>query len=649
MLLNYLKLSFRLMARNPFYTFINVAGLAIGFASFIALWSYSVQELRSNQYHKDYERIARIGGYWRWTDDGGKSWDYVTFGFTKSDLAVRAKDDFPEVEEYTRILTQRFFSPDLVPHDKQVAIAAIKKSGDERKFKEDKLVYADQNLFKMFSIPLVHGNADDVLSEAGSVVLSERTARKYFDNLNPVGELLKLNDSITLKVSGVFENLPHYTHFDFDIVVSNKAYLTKWATAYFGAMHSYIKLRPGSSFPEFENKLNNKKEHYWSRVLSTKPNVDIDLFVQPLKDIAFSKAFEGDEFTTRSKSLLIAYATISIVILGMAWINYINLWVARNSKREKELATRKVNGASGTDFIFQFTVESFIINVIALVLAVTILQTMSVPFSALFNIQIGKLSSMRSEIPMVILIVIVAGIVVTGLYPAIVSKANSRNLIHNNQHIKGKGIFSSSLAIAQYASAVVLMIWAFIVYLELNYVLHGEIGLDKENVVVIEAPVKKSKSIVQDFDNITTQLLKHNEFSQITYGRFMPGDFMGAAKLMRRQGSDLNIGFDYNGVDENFLPFFGLKLVAGRNFVKDDRGDAVLISRYAALRLGFADPASAIGAKVQVDKSFQQAEWLEVEIIGVFEDYRTTSFFDSKESRTKFNNQLQSRGMLLTL
>src|SRR5688500_12203587 len=113
MLLNYLKLAFRIMTRNSFFTLINVLGLAVGFACFFALWNYATAELKSNQFYKDYERISRVGNYYRWKDAGAKNWEYTTCGFSKPDLPARFKDDFPEVESYARILPQTFFSHDL--------------------------------------------------------------------------------------------------------------------------------------------------------------------------------------------------------------------------------------------------------------------------------------------------------------------------------------------------------------------------------------------------------------------------------------------------------------------------------------------------------------------------------------------------------
>jgi putative ABC transport system permease protein len=271
------------------------------------------------------------------------------------------------VENYVRIHTQVFFGSigGLIPHSSKIVMSGVGRSDEDRIFKEEHVVYADQNLFDFFSIPLIRGNASDVLTEAGSVVLSESQAVKYFEGKNPVGELLTLNDTITLKVTGVFRDLPHNTHLSFNTVISNVPYQQAWATAINGPTLNYVKLKKGTSFDDFEKKLKERRKDYVAALLRVLSNTDPDLYVQPLKEIVFSDYLADSDVAFRSKRLLITFAAVSVMLLAMAWINYINLWISRNKKREKELATRKINGAKGKDFIFQFLIESAMINLLA--------------------------------------------------------------------------------------------------------------------------------------------------------------------------------------------------------------------------------------------------------------------------------------------
>jgi putative ABC transport system permease protein len=643
MFLNYLKLAFRLMTRNPFFTFINILGLAIGFASFFALWDFSSSELQSDQYYQDSDRIVRINYDWRWTDDGQK-WDNVKGGMSKSDIPLRAKEDFAEVEDFTRIHKQFFFDNGpggLVPHGRKIMMAAV---GDkpERVFKEERIVYADANLFTFFSIPLVYGEATKVLTEPGSIVLSESQAIKYFGQRNPIGELLTLNDSHTLNVTGVFKNLPHNTHFTFNMVISNAAYLNTWATAFNAPTVNYVRLTKGTSFQAFEDKLNEKKDDYFAALHQRIANTDVNLFVQPLPDIVFSDNFVFDEFTLRSKSLLITFAIISIVLLAMAWINYINLWIARNRKREKELATRKINGARGKDFVFQFFVESFVVNTIAFLLAFTLLQMVRNPFKQLLNIEINPFWQLSAQSSLIFVLAFFFSIALTGLYPAwIVRNNHPLSLVRKSGSNNNGGLLSSSLVIVQYASAVALMLWSSIVYFELNHILQQEVGLDRENVLLVEVPTVTNTE--DKLDDMMNRLDSDPFIANAAYGLFSPGE-SALHMNTRKLGSSVQVGFEGNGVSEHYLPLFGLKLVAGRNFKPDDHDDVAILSEIALTRLGFANPADAVGTRLEFLKVEAIEQWPVVEIIGVVKDYRSAPLFQTASASSEYVNEYQSQG-----
>ena len=153
----------------------------MGFASFFALWQYANSELRVNLYHKDAERIGRLGMNWDWTDDNGKTWEHMTFSLTKPSLPPRFKEDYPEVESTLRMFGQPgFFQRDLAPHGERIMITVDKGHGQEDIFKETRIAYADENLFEFFTIPLVSGQKEKVLKEPNSAVLSQTTSHKYF-------------------------------------------------------------------------------------------------------------------------------------------------------------------------------------------------------------------------------------------------------------------------------------------------------------------------------------------------------------------------------------------------------------------------------------------------------------------------------------
>ena len=642
MVLNYLKLSIRLLARNPFFTGINIIGLAVGFTSFYALWQYSTSELKSDQYHLDAARIARIGVKWQWLEERTNSWGLLTLGFSKTSLLSTVKEDFPEVESTLRILNQRYFTTELVNHKEKIAISIDDPIGQTRMFKEENVAYADSNLFTFFSIPLIYGQPENVLDGANFVALSKSTASKYFGKENPTGQLLRLNDTITLKVSGVYENLPNNTHLKFDMVISNLGLLNKWSADGGGWNQAigYVKLKH-ANFKEFETRLNQKADQYWA-ALRSRPNRKLDMFVQPLTDISFERVI-GNLQNVKSRPFLITLGFIAFSILTMAWVNYVNLSIARITRRFKEIATRKVSGAGTADIIGQFVTESFVTNGVALALSFTVIQIVRTPVEVLFNIYFINPASISLNSAATFLSIIVVGIIVTGLYPAFISISQKPRELFVNDSSSDRRIIPSLLTVAQLAAALIFIMLGFTVFLQLNYILTIDTGFRKEQVILIEAPILKQENYTNMVTTLKKELLTLPNVSSFSASTFVVNQVNGIGFNSKRIGDDKSFGMDVNGVDEDFVSHYGLKILAGRNFINDDQSDRIIVSRFAADRLGFGSSEEAIGSRISVSIGSDEG-WKEVEIIGVVENFRNMPFFEggnASESST-------GRGIVLT-
>lgn len=641
MLLNYFKLSFRLLARNPFFTCINVIGLAIGFASFYALWEYAITELKADQYHKDSDRIARIGVNWQWTDDGGKTWGSQIVGATVSSMFPMVNEDYPEVESGLRILNQWLFVPALVDHGNGIVISADNQKGQAKIFKEENVAYADPNLFTFFTIPLVYGQPDKVLSKANYVVLSRSISEKYFGAGNPTGELLKLNDSVTLEVSGVFEDLPHYSHLNFNMVISSIALQTRWNASpgsWSGWITSYVKLKD-TDFKSFEIKLNERANEYFAESLRYFPNAKTEMFIQPLAEIPFSQNFGADNFRPKSKPFLLTLAFIALSVLAMAWVNYINLSVNRITRRYKEIATRKVSGAGPVNMVIQFVTEACVTNAIAIVLAITLIQIIRNPFLLFFDISIAEFSSLSLESVVILLTIVITGILFSGVYPAMISAAYQPTVIFNLKSTgPDKRMIPSLLTISQLTVAVVFILLGLVISDQLNHVLNIDTGINKNEVIMIDGPVVKPANYNQIWHSLRDQISKNSKILGVTGSS---ADITGFDNLenpiTRRLGSDLSFGMNGCTIDEYFLPLYGISLLAGRNFIADDQPDVILVSRFAATRLGFESPEDAVGSRINLDMQF--GNWMDAEIIGVFENFRIESFLTPIESSTEATNE----------
>ncbi len=630
MLLNYLKLALRLLSRNPFFTGINVLGLSLGFASFFILWQYASSELKADQYHKDFERIARLCLSWHFPDREG-NWGLLTFGSIRLHQAPSIAQDFPQVEQYVRLLRQPEFEPDLVGHDSRVVVSVGRTDGGKSLFEETRMVYADSNVFSFFSIPLVHGEKKTVLKNAHSVALSQRIATKYFGAKSPIGELIHVNDSALLLVTGVFEDLPHNTHLDFDLIASMTG--IEVSDFPYTMATTYIKVDRNTAFNDLIREINKNSSKYWAAELIRFPSVKPEMFTQPLKDIAFSEPYERDYLVPKPKAALTLMQFASILILAMSWINYNNLVASRMMKRMKEIATRKMTGALSADFAKQFVIESCLVNVLAVAVALTLMQLVRVPFHELFRINVTEFRSLSYQTWLVFIASILSGILISGLYPTIMAASNDpRALFSLSRKGGSKRWVQSLLTTSQYVMALVLMLWVYIVYLQLNFILSKDLGIQRDQVVVIDAPIVKSDTYIIELDGFLEELRSLNGVVEATYSATVIGDIDPFFVWLKgpAQASFTSVNSN-GGVDESYIPFYRIPILAGRNFVANDKADVAILSPQATRRLGFARPEDAIGEKISINE-FQSKT---IEIVGVIGEYRVKPLLNLSSTATE--------------
>lgn len=529
-------------------------------------------------------------------------------------------------------------------HGNKIIISTEEKYGQPRRFKEEKTAYADHNLFSFFSIPLLYGQPGKVLKEANNVVLSQSTAIRYFGDIDPTGELLKLNDTITLKVSGVYQDLPHYSHLDFDLVFSNAGLQNKWSTAMGFGTVSYVKLQI-PSFHDFESKLNQRTSHYYAETLRSFPMAKVDLFVQPLPEIPFSRNFAGDNFYPKSKPFLLTLAFIGLSVLTMAWVNFINLTVTRTTRRFKEVATRKVSGAKASDIVRQFVMESLVTNVLAIALAVTLVQMIRNPVSFLFNIQIAQFSTLSLGSAAIFGFIIISGILLSGFYPAFIAMAYQPRALFNMSTMSlGKRFIPSFLTVSQLAVAIIFILLGFTVSLQLNHILNMDTGIKKEEIVIFDAPIVKPGNYPAILSSLKKQISEHVAPGAICLSSSLFNGFYYAENIhLKRVGADLFFGMDGNTVDEDYIPVYGIRILAGRNFIKDDQPSNIIISRFAATRLGFDSPEEAVGSPIEA--TTLAGSWKHAVVIGVFEDFRVAPFLDLSQSSSEYSDK--GRGIVL--
>lgn len=620
MLFNYIKLSLRLLARNPFFAVLNIAGLSVGFAVFFVLWQYSSEELKSDQQWKDWQRIARVGVLWHWADDG-KNWESERYGVTGGPLAPDLANDFPEIESYTRILYQSQFNENLAGLGREIVMSRELPNQTSITLSEDKIVMADSNFFTIFSIPFVGGNPSKALINSNSMAISSSIAKKYFGTANPIDHTVTLNNR-PFVITGVFEDLPSNSHLNFDIILSNVTTRNNWLIMS-GApnMISYLKMKSTPNWKSFESKLNDPKviERYFGETLIFFAPIKIDLLIQPLPEIRFSPMWKGDEFAPRSIGLLYIFQSIGLVVLLLAIVNYISLNASRTSRRLKEIGARKVSGARLRDFAGQFLIESTVVFLVAVGLAFTLLQGIKTPLRETLQISPVEFS------PLMIVFfvsVVVISVCITAGYPAYLSAINKPQSLFGKNAVQGDSKFTV-LSTLQFSAAIVLTIWVFIIYAQVSFITSRNLGFSKEGVIVVEPPAIRSGNFESDLKAFSERLSSIPQISQTTRCNTVMGDEV-VAFLVRRPGSNVPVGLDTNGgVDEKFLPFYDITLLAGRNFLSSDRGNEIILSDGALPRLGFQSPEDAIGATIEISTEGEMDQsWIPVTVIGVIKGYR---------------------------
>jgi len=637
MLLNYLKLAFRLLFRNPFFTFINVFGLSVGFAAFYILWPYAQSELKSDQFHNDYENIARLTWHHRWTDNN-QDWDEFYNAINFCGIGKRIADEFSEVKDLTRFVPQEIFTKARQGVGNKVFFIIYKNDSTKQFFGEENTAFADPNFFQFFSFPLQSGDPATALAEPGSVVISQQHSIKYFGNTNPINSIIYLNDSIPLKVKGVFKALPRNTHFEFDIVITtagingiNLQFNPYSKSDWMGA--NYIKVNPGVQFAEVEKKIDDQRKDLYTNWEGNDPTI----FVQPLKDIPFRNLFENP-FVYKAKNALIILRALSLIILFLAWTNYISLSITTLHKRLPEVGTRKVVGARNRDFVLQFFVESAIINFFALFVALTLIQLIRSPIEVLFHFYVADWKTILNQHFDLLLLMPLVGILTTVIYPFLISsKKGSADLLKKLRTVQMPWWIKSMVTI-QYASAVVLLIWNGTVYFQLNYILNKNTGINQAGVLVVDCPLKQGENYILKLDYFINASSAISGIWQSTISRTVMGDENGIPFFAKRSENSIRVGLFSNGVvDENFLDLYGIKLLMGRNFQPNlPDQQSVLISRNAAERLGFSSPKECVGAKLFLPNYNNH----EVEIIGVYDDYEFLPYFAQAQG--------SGRGSILT-
>jgi putative ABC transport system permease protein len=606
---NYLTVAIRNLLRHKTYSAINIAGLAVGIACCLLISMRIYRDLSFDSFHQKADRIYRM---------------YVKASFPGQPQRIvadcfepcgpEAKERYPVVDNFVR------FFPDITTP----AEGKFAASNTEQQYIIDEVYYCDPSIFNVFSFELAMGNADSALEEPYCVVLTQKLARKIFGEKNPLGKVLSRKGGANYKVTGVLKDIPANSHIQFNILisistVSEKA--TRWADP---QSKTYLLLGGSANSEALEKNLSEiiRSDTFPYAKYCT-------LHLQPLREVHLKSADFQFDWNWKKSNLMHVYifSIIAALILVIACINFVNLSTARAGTRAREVGLRKVVGASRGQLIRQFLGESLLVVICAMVLALTLLELSLPTLSKAFNnsFDFGFTIYDNWILPLCMAGIVILTGFLAGSYPALLLSAFKPATILKGNY-RGHGGWGvnlrKALVVGQFSVTIVLIVCTIVISGQLHYMLEKKPGFDIEQVITVKL---KNSVLKRVGETLKHDWLQNPAITGVTASRRKMGENLGLVKI-HYEGDDQDhlITAAFKAVDYDYLPFYGLELVEGRNFshktgtdFKHDLSGGYIINETLKKEIGWD---SALGRQFGINENNLGS------IIGVVKDFHFYSF-----------------------
>ncbi len=600
--------SLRNLKSNKVYSLINIIGLSLGFTIVFLIFQWVKYETSYDQYHEYKDRIYRI--------------QRDPFCSLAPSFVPLMEQDFPEMEHIVRVAN--------------AGKVMVKK--EDITFVEENVYFVEHDIFKVFSFHMIYGNPEDALVNPFSIVITKSTAKKFFGDKNPLGQMLTFDGEYLHTITGVIEDIPKNSHLPVNILSSYET-LRQFNEEYFfgsgnfsdNVCETYTRLAQGSDPKKVEAKLPDFIDRYLPPFTNEKgEEVRVssytNIHLKKVTDIHLTSHTLNEIVPGGDIKYVRIFSLAAMLVLLIACSNFINLATAQGLKRTKEIIVRRLNGSNRSNLIWLFIAEYIPLVFISLILTVFIVKIIS-PYYQNF---IGIPSSY--EIPLIqnisfFLSVFIFTFVAAVLYPAInlsgnkvfdKFKNNSASLTLASVSNK-KSIIRRGLVIIQFSISIVMMICFGMINRQMKYMRNTNLGYNKENVVIIPT----TQIVDEHWNEFKDKLKNHSGIKEVTITKFIPTD-----RLLDRPGLEFEVngewrenvyGIARNCVDHDYHKTFDMKIIAGRDFnikVSSDATEAAILNETAVKLLGFENPEKAIGALARWDFNSNKKG----RIIGVVED-----------------------------
>ena len=605
---NYILLALMNLRKQKIFSLINILGLTVGITCCLMIFLFIKHELSYDNFHtkgKDIYRVVREADL-----DGDGSKDQVAY--LAGPYANALHNDYPDlIQKAVRVLPDN----DLFTY-KNIA------------FNEKKVYIVDSNFFQLFDFPLLKGDRASALKDQNSVVLTESAAKKYFGSEDPIGKVMSMNKEKNFTVTAIAKDMPENSHLNFDILlpITQFKYFDSLEYMNNNSLFVYLQLNPNAKPGQLVNQLPKFMDKYMGKFYA-ESGFKMGLNLQPLKDIYFEKV-TYDNVKHGSKSVVYIFMSIAMLILLIACINFMNLATARATDRSKEVGLRKVLGALRKQLVSQFILESFLYAVLSAVLALVLLQLLMPSYNNLLGYKLPSFWNDPLVYAFVAAIILIIGLL-AGIYPALLLSSFSpiESLKGKLRVGKNGAFFRKALVVFQFSISVLLIIGITIIGSQMNYVRNAELGFNKEQSVVVK---------IDNSDFYTGRMLFKNMIqnnpavNSVSLMSGEPGGFhdLHSFEAEAKPGEKVLFSTEFSDVD--LVKTLGLKVIAGRDLSNEfatDTSAAVLINRMAATKLGYSNPADAVGKWIKnVNRDNARRT-----IVGIVEDFHFGSLKEKIE------------------
>jgi putative ABC transport system permease protein len=557
--------------------------------------------------------------------------------------APAIKESFSEVLNYVRL------------HRADGMYTYHPKYGQSASYHEEKAFYSDSTIFSIFNFKLIEGSESKALRNPNSLVLSESAAKKYFGDENPIGKTISLTtewEGGDYLVEGIFKDVPDNSHLKFDFLIGMEGLLNnsqfKNGAWYWWNFYTYLLLKPQSNIVRLEKKNSSVIETHLGGELR-RANRQEKFILQRLSDIHLHSNLSSEAEVNGNHKSVSALFIVAFIIIGIAWLNYINLSTAKATERAKEVGVRKLLGSNRLRLIIQFLSESAAITTIAIVVA-AFLVVATLP---LFNELIGKRWALSFSnqitfwIPM--LGIIVMGSLLAGIYPAFHLSSYEPVIALKGkvlQRTRGVNV-RKSLVVFQFSASALLIVLTITIFKQLQFMRNQDLGMNiKQKIVIRATKIIKGQSYVNEMDYFKNRLKGNLQVVSVAASSEVPGKEIFWSNEFRMQGEPETVRKTVNilAVDEDFIPTFDMTILAGRNFSKDrvsDFGSATIINESALRALGLNNPEIAINQELTIGTATSK------NIIGVIKDFHQQSL--KEHNRPTIINYIPWRQDYLTV